>query len=301
MSYPQQPNFGIATSDSAWFKNNNPGTRQSSVCSTNGAGFIRELKSALLLWATRGATTDLQGNATLWQQIQQVPAVVRALTSGSLTPRKPDGSSTAAAYDPRNFGGDVKWNETTQVLLAAWFRSATGGEVSILPPPGVDPTADAAYTAMVANMPAWAKTIHLLLRSDFLQQRISDASLRTAAWCISYHKDLASGGRMGGGGPRAVGLQLTDFADIQVPNPVPPPWDVDVQGTPQAISCSLEREQGVVISVPRGTLTGSRGILDFSGYTWATWAKIAAVAAVGGAGGYMLSKSWRGKSRKRRR
>lgn len=274
MAYPSQPNFGIADQDSAWWKVNNPYSRESFVCSTNGSGFIQELKVQLGSWVS----------GTLRQEIGDSPSARLMAPNGASLPE-----TISLVLD-----GSLKWDESTHIFLAAWFRSVTGGAVGLRSWPS---SSSQAYDQAVERMPLWAKTIHLLLRSDFTNHRISDATLRVAAWCVSYFRDLSRGSRLGSGrNPNAV-VQTTDFSDIQVPDPIPPGWDAEIPGSPQSPSCSLERRPGDVVPSPHQEQRRSIGL---PGYDVMAWGKILLVMSVAGVGGYMVASGIKGKRRRRR-
>lgn len=289
MAYPNQPNFGIAANDSAWWKIRNPRASQQFVCSTNGAGFVSALKQYLV--------TFLQGTSpVLWG----APIA------------KPDFSGWTMA-NAESISNTSRWSEGTVSALAAWFRSATGGEAraavewtgSGLPPTPIP--ADAADRT-VAGMEPWARALHGQLREEFRTQRIGFATLSIAAWCVTYHRDLASGMRLGGAGAGTVGQQLTPFSDITLQsNAVAPAWDTDLPRPAQGISCASVTDRVPVGTGGAGAGAGGagwmdqiRGAFDFSGLQQNDWMKLGLIALGGGVVGHQVIGKMKPRRRRRK-
>jgi hypothetical protein len=263
MAYPQPPNFSIADNDSAWWKLTNPargGTQW--ACQTNGAGFIAELRRLLNAWAVANSISS---------------AVTR-----------PDASSVVAL---NNWGATNRWNETLATALAAWYRVVSGAT----PVQGTP-----SYDQLVASLSPAEQAVHRQLANDFTAQRVGPVTLQVAAWCITYFKDQASGGRLGGAPANAVGPQLTHYDEVSLLTPVPPPWNVDVPGTPEAISCTQVAGVDMSLPVPGvGARGATRGLFDVRGLDTMSQAKLVGLVAAGGIGGWFIAKSLK-KTRKRR-
>lgn len=282
MAYPNQPNFGIAEQDSAWWKIRNPRAGAQFTCSTNGAGFVGELKRYLASW--------LQSRS-LWNQ--RIP---RADLTGF----------TAASQEA--ITNTSRWSEGTVSALAAWFRVATGGNVVGNPSPGgVSLPNDADLIdaeGAIRGMPRWALDLHNQLTTEFRAQRVGYGTLQVAVWCLVYHRDAAAGNRLGGSGAGVVGTQVTPFADIVLQsNVIGPPWDRDLPGPAQAISCTSETER-VDITRTTGQQASGQSIMgmiqsafDTSSFQMNDWLRVGLVAAAGGYVGHQVIGK---RSRKRR-
>lgn len=273
MAYPSAPNFAVVEQDSAWWKvrNPSPGVQSQYVCSTNGPGFIAQLKS-----------------------------VLRAVAQGVSADRwvRPDGSATNSLSE---LGDSARWNETTLSLLAAWLRLVSGGSfigMSGATPPAPDVT---------GGMAPWARALQSGIAADLAAQRVGIATLRVAVWCLAQARDRSTGGRLGdparAGTEGSSAAQLTMYDDILVQdNAVSPPWDRDIAGTPQATVCHQVSMEGEIRSVP--TYTGPvqmapRGLFDFSGLSNMDWLKLGGIGVIGGLVGHELFMSQKGKKRRR--
>lgn len=263
MAYPSPPNFSIADNDSAWWKIANPANGGTEwKCQTNGAGFIAELRRLLNAWAVANSISSLT---------------------------KPDASGIAPL---NNWGATNRWNETLAIALAGWFRVVSG----VTPVGAGTPS----YDQLVTGMSPVAQAVHRQLANDFAAQRVGPVTLRVAAWCITHFKDKASEGRLGGAAADAVGLQITPYDQVSLLAPVPPPWNVDVPGAPEAVTCEQISGAGMNVPVPRVGMSGStRGLLDLRALSMQDQVKLGAVLAAGAVGGWLIAKSMKKTSRRR--
>jgi hypothetical protein len=309
MTYPAQPNFDIAASDSAWFKVNNPGANMAFICQTNGAGFVNEAKASLSLWASQGLIGRLQRlSQSNYERLRAIPDLYSIITSGAMEFTSPDGARPLALTDsgigqtspvPGAPAYNSKWTQTFQGLIAAWFRRINSAPVTIVPGAGI---ADR-YEALVTGLSPAMRMIHDRLRDDYVAQRVSVTSLRVAAWAITYHRDLAAGARQGGGGPLAIGMQLTPFEDIAInSDAAPPPWDAELPGGAQAIVCAQERV-GTFTPVPTGRPTARPSIFSLAAWRFSgiEWAKLLGLTALAGGGGFVIAKMAKPKKKRRKK
>lgn len=302
--YPQRPDFSSGEPSATWWKVNNPLARRAYVCSTNGPGFITEIKRYIYLMingedASGTGSLDVQGGSRTIMAIGISLQAMQALFGlfGNEAISKPDASGRLMLTNG-NIGAsginvlariNTKWTETTVAFLAAWFRRANDGNAR-----------GSTYRDLMGSMPAWAQDAHRGLRDEFAAHRIGIHTLKVAAWFATIMRDFTADGRMGGGGDVSVGPQFSEYRDIAVDSSAAPPaWDAELSGGVQQIGC---RELlGNASLAPPSTTIQWEPPPDPAGLNVSAlrrlppsgWAKLAAVGVLAGFAGWTaFRRNW---------